>query len=251
MEKIEQIFNNTNKILEFIEKGENQSDWTVWLPVIASFITAIIAFLGILYSTRYVKNNIRMDARIEWIQKVRETVARVISLCYLVVYEINEEEVLKNFLKAKEQINLLMLYFGPDEIGNKDFLGLNEQILKKEDKNIGKNDHIVAFLEKLLLDIEKYYQRKHSSRAKMLEIELRCLNKKYDLEDTGERLIDNEGNWVNVKGRPKEYYEEKNKLEKEKSELENPNNILEDIANLREIMRLYLKIEWTVAKEGK
>lgn len=109
----------------------------------------------------------------------------------------------------------------------------------------------MAFLEKLLLDIEKYYQRKHSSRAKMLEIELRCLNKKYDLEDTGERLIDNEGNWVNVKGRPKEYYEEKNKLEKEKSELENPNNILEDIANLREIMRLYLKIEWTVAKEGK
>lgn len=251
MEKIEQIFNNTNKILEFIEKGENQSDWTVWLPVIASFITAIIAFLGILYSTRYVKNNIRMDARIEWIQKVRETVARVISLCYLVVYEINEEEVLKNFLKAKEQINLLMLYFGPDEIGNKDFLGLNEQILKKEDNNIGKNDHIVAFLGKLLLDIEKYYQRKHSSRAKRLETELRCLNKKYDLENTGERLMDNEGNWVNAKGRPKEYYEEKNKLEKEKSELENPDNILEDIANLREIMRLYLKIEWTVAKEGK
>ena len=41
------------------------------------------------------------------------------------------------------------------------------------------------------------------------------------------------------------------KLVEEKNKLQNADEFLEDIQELRENLRIYLKVEWKVAKKGK
>lgn len=249
MNKQDQILCNTEDIIQWIKTFQEQKEWTVWIPVIAAAITAILALFGIFYSTRYVKNNIRMNARIEWIQRTRETAAGAISLCYALIYESDNEKARSILLKAQERINLLILYFGPDKI--EEILEEKDVVLKKEESNEGKNNYIVKLLEEILTDLDKYYRRKYCAKVQILEMEIKSLNKSYPLEETGERLLDKDGNWIYVKNYPKEYYIEKEKLEKEIRELKNSDEIAKDIKDLREILRSYLKIEWTVVKKGK
>lgn len=250
MNRLEQILKNTENIMQWLKESQTQGGLTVWIPVIAAIITATVALGGILYSTRYVKNNIRMNARIEWIQRVRETAAEAISLCYSLVYETDKERAQSILLKAQEKINLLILYFGPDEV-KREVLEENNDILKNEVSNEGKNNYIVNFLKKVLKDSQKYYKRKYSCRVQMIIIDLRSLEKSYSMEETGERLIDEDGEFQYVKDYPKEYYEEKEKLVEEKNKLQNADEFLEDIQELRENLRIYLKVEWKVAKKGK
>lgn len=233
-----------------LQSVQNQGESTIWIPVIASIITAVFALGGILYSTRYVKNNIKMNARIEWIQKVRETAAEVISLCYSLIQEIDEKEAPIILLKAQEKINLLILYFGPDTLDKGQLKKIKNFFLTKN-ANEGKNDNIVEFLKKILTDIEKYYNQIDSDKLKMLKIEMRILKDTYPLEKTGERLLDAENNYIYVKDYPKLYYKEKEGLEAEIKNYLNPKEVKEDMEKLRETLRNYLKIEWNFAKKGK
>ena len=243
--EMEKILNNTENIIQYLNSLYDQGGWTVWIPVIAAAVTATVALLGILHS----KKNIRMNARIEWIQKVRETAAGAISLCYSLIYETDEKNAKNILLAAQEKINLLILYFGPG--ASEKVLEEKDNLLRKENSNEGKNNYIVNFLEEILIDIKKFYERKYSLRVRILTMEIRELNQLYPIEETGERLQDEEGNWIQVKDYPKRYYEEKKKLEEEKNELENSNQLENKIEELREILRNYLKIEWNVAKKGK
>lgn len=249
MNQLEQILNNTEKIMQKLY--QTQGTWTVWIPVISAVITAVLALIGIFYSTGHVKNNIRMNSRIEWIQRVRETAAGTISLCYLLVHEIEREKTQSALLKAQEKINLLILYFGPDEI-KEEILEENSDIILDENTNEGKNNYIVIFLEKVLTDIDDYYKRKYCGEVQRLKFEIDNLKNKYPLVETGEMIAnDEDGSLINIKNYPKEYFEEKNKLEEDLNKLQNSEEVLNDIKKIREILRIYLKIEWNIAKKGK
>lgn len=247
MEHIDELLHNTEIIIQKLEGIDLQGQWKTWIPIIA----AILALGGVVYSTRYVKNNIKMNARIEWIQKVRETVAAVISLCYSLAYEDDEKISQSILLRTQEKISLLILYFGPDEVVETDNKN-EDKILLNEKSNQGKNDYIVKNLENISMEIERYYTQKYSSRVRMIEFELASLKRKYSLKETEKRYIDKRtGELLAEKDYPEEYYKEEQKLLEEKRKLQNPKELLKDIEKLREIMRIYIKVEWNVTKKGK
>lgn len=247
MEYIDELLHNTETIIQKLEGIDSQRQWTTWIPI----IVAIIALWGVVYSTRYVKNNIKMNARIEWIQKVRETVAAVISLCYSLAYEGDEKKFQSILLRTQEKISLLILYFGPDKVVENENKN-EDKILLNEKSNRGKNNYIVKKLESISMKSERYYAQKYSSRVRMIEFELASLKQKYSLEETGKRYIEKRtGELLAEKDYPEEYYKEKQKLLEEKRILQNPKELLKDIEKLREIMRIYIKVEWNVTKKGK
>lgn len=184
--------------------------------------------------------NLTSNARIEWIQKVREATGELISSCYKFIRASKNEQ--KLYLdKICEKKDLYVLYFGPEKIDVGEKVADN---LFDRDTNYGKNDMLVSFIEKLVSDIHLYHYYsdciKNAERqiAECAECENSCIKIKCEKNEYGEEFNEEDCRMIkNLK------YEEistnRNKLDL----------ILNDIRNLSEIMRIYCKLEWERAKK--
>ena len=154
-------------------------------------------------------------------------------------------------LQAKEKIELLILYFGNESIENTE-----SRILDKTTDNKGKNQEIVKFLsllsKKLTVNYEMVKNEKLDTLKKLQEQRLSEMQD-YIIAWENNEVKDDEGN-MHPSYEPifKEDVDRKyDKTQKEILELVKQSRDLEnDAFILRETIRLYLKIEWTIAKTG-
>ena len=143
---MEELFSNIN-IVEII---------TV-IIAIASFVTSI------LLNKREIDADLISKARIEWIQNVRQVVSKILVIYYDILKIVdsgNNDDLYKIedlLMSAKEETELLILYFGPDSSTKKfvSHTNTNEEILTNETSNAMKNDYIVKFLMDLYERFEK------------------------------------------------------------------------------------------------
>lgn len=188
---------------------------------ISTFIPIIVACIALKGVKDTIQNNInsnlRANARIEWIQKVRNTSAELISLYYYIISykdsdSKNKDELYKALVESRLKTELLIMYFGPNT-KNKNHKDSTEIILNIE-CNEGKNDSIVVFLSDLNMDFHKFYRLKFNSAESIYS-------------QTRRRIMIEQ------------------KIKKSNVDLE------ERLIKLRNIIRIYLKVEWDKAKEGK
>jgi len=116
--------------------------------------------IRVIYSTKGVKKNKRTEARIEWIQKVRETTAETAALYFSLLHEEDTEKALEILIKAQQKIELFILYFGPDKSQNGDAKKESKNFLLKKSDNAGKNDVLVDFLKMMMDDFKRCYEVK-------------------------------------------------------------------------------------------
>lgn len=84
---------------------------------VIALAAAILSLGGLIFTTLYsIRQNTKAqnaNARIEWIQKVRNVTAELISTYYSALNEDDSGEMTKIMISAREKIELLILYFGP------------------------------------------------------------------------------------------------------------------------------------------
>ena len=199
--------------------------------------------------------NLIASARIEWIQKVRNLSAELLSLYFSMLNSKDTEKIQTAFNHSIEKTELLVLYFGheDDKAKNEDL-----DILLNKESNIGKNELIVRFAISLSQKFNKYNVFIQDGGLSELEksinkaqqemyhnVEMVKVGEYYHEE--AEEMMDMEepyyqtGDILNVK-----------RLEEKKKDRVNEiTNLQNDLIFLRNIMRTYLKIEWNKAKSAK
>lgn len=200
--------------------------------------------------TAQIDANLIWNSRIEWIQNVRQVTAQFISTCYkyLRFIEVEDEsnQCLDLLLQNRE---LLILYFGPDNIPYSNSNKSESEIFNKPDifdimTNKGKNEEIVLRIHDLveqLVNYKNYSVEYKSALQKIKECTLCELQGKIDRCDSnsyGDKITDQQ-----CQRRISEY----KKIEKNYKILRD--KVYSSISDLSKIMRIYLKIEWKNAKE--
>lgn len=237
---------------------------------IIAIAVAIIALIGIILTNRETKkintsnenfnekwNQKNIDAtlvasaRIEWVQNVRRTTAELIAQYFSIINTIDKEILTEAVLKANEKTELLILYFGPEDEKEE-----NIDIYNEKD-NSGKNRYIVDFLKELSDNTDIYYRNVMSDKLIKLEdirrrrlktLSEHVIDWEYEEVETDEgELIQNQ-----IPILEEDYSNSINRLDEEIEKLGKfTNDIQQDLVNLRDIMRTYLKLEWNIAKQGK
>lgn len=194
--------------------------------------------------------NLKSKARIEWIQKVRNTSAELIMLYNTFLNLEDRDKMLEVFLSSQEKTELLILFFGPEKQNSK-------VDIKNMESNDGKNELIVEFLSKLNKDIYLYYKELVKEKQENLKkIKEDRLSKMYQhIVDCCVEEVELEGGRKEINNEPilePEYEKEIDEIEEaiEKC-VKITNELYERIVELRNIIRIYLKIEWNKAKVGK
>lgn len=99
--------------------------------------------------------DLKARARIDWIQKVREHTAELLSIYYGILNETEPNQIFEKIQEAKMHSDILILYFGDSNHGT-------EQDYKKELSNTvsneKKNDAMVTLISDLFERINKYYR---------------------------------------------------------------------------------------------
>lgn len=286
---IEKTINLVESLDKYFDGLVNQSASTVeWSTLILAFIAALTSIISIYMNYKSVKKNresnekiakemqieenkrteatidanLTASARIEWIQNVRKATAELITACYKYIRsETNsgkkEEEKEKKELQEKldvvqEKINLLILYFGHDDDNFSEETIMADDLFNKK-TNKGKNNKLVSYINKLHSGMSKYHAN-HS----YIKIRSEDLNKCYSCSTYNSEnsnitkeyncTKDIEGTPFNEEDCKKHRYIIKEDIKRYK-EIED--NILKLLQDLSEIMRVYLKIEWSRSKEGK
>ena len=95
---------------------KNVKDYLINAPqVVASIFALVGVLLTILKTSSNNKKSIKTNARIDWIQKVRNEVSELLALYSCV----NEASISNEQLyQIEKKTNLLILYFGPDSSKN-------------------------------------------------------------------------------------------------------------------------------------
>jgi hypothetical protein len=252
---------NIHKLIEAaIKYLENHSTLSTQeafsLTEVIALAAALLSLVGLVFTTIYtVRKNTRLqnaNARVEWIQKVRNVTAELISTYYSALNEDDVTELQKTIIKAREQVELLILYFGPEKSAT------NAKIdLMNPNTNDGKNDLILDFLVNLSNDFVKYYKNSQSgiltrvgARLDRASTELQNnvigIAFQEEVEVDGKCYTNTEYNFTSDAG---QNYEQ---AQKEVDAIKAFNGDLDlKLINLRNIMRIYLKIEWNKAKQGK
>jgi len=193
--------------------------------------------------------NLTANARIEWIQNVRQATAELITNCYKFIWS-KQDEQQKNWEAAQEKKALFVLYFGHDGDSSEP----NISRLLDGEINKGKNNLLVLFIDELFLSLEKYHCN-HSfleSYRKDLQRCNSCYSYNEEIDDSPQKVyicekdqygtLFTEDDCNLYKIQKKEAISEYVKYE---------SDLLSKLRNLSDIMRIYLKIEWNIAKEGK
>lgn len=199
--------------------------------------------------------DLKAKARIEWIQKVRGTTAELNALYFRILNEKDKEKLLDIYTESQEKSGLLILYFGHEkkEKTNKS----KEEILFNPNSNDNKNDIIVNYLTNLSNNYYVFYKKVMDDTLNKLE-DIRQIRFQ-EMYSKATDFIE----YINFDPDGNEYSDKipNPSREDEKSHEEAVNNIREyaefskklenSITELRDFMRIYLKIEWNKAKEGK
>lgn len=105
------------------------------------------------------------SARIEWIQKVRNTIAELIALYFQALNTVDKVNLLETVIKAQEKTELLILFFGHEEKETTD----KDVDLYCTVNNDNKNSFIVNFLCPLAKKLHRCYENVKSDRLKNLK----------------------------------------------------------------------------------
>lgn len=255
MEKISEL---VEALIQFLNKQTSipQQHCLLTTTEIISIVIAILSFLGMIGTTIFtIWQNFKLrntSARIEWIQKVRDTTAEIISTYSSALNEDDIDKVQKAIIEVREKVERLILFFGHESIAN----NKTDDILDKETNN-GKNDLIVRFLIELSNDFVTYYKNVSSKVLLQAERRLDSVSRRLQDNITGiesyEEIKIEEKSHTNIEYKynpedEKEYEEAQTKVAEMRRFNEELNKKLE---KLRDIMRIYLKIEWNKAKKGK
>lgn len=202
--------------------------------------------------------DLKSKARIEWIQNVRNVTAELISIYYKLLNEADKTKLFDIYSSARAKSELLILYFGPENKNNQK--NDEKEILLDTESNDGKNNSIVEYLESLSDDFYAHYKSTSNKSLKDLEEAKRKASYdvyKYPLKD-GDFLYtryDDDGNDYDVRDEPTwdpNLKEELKSTEKEITEyIIRVNKLSNGLVLLRNIIRIYLKIEWRKAKLGE
>ncbi|KXH86780.1 hypothetical protein [Sporosarcina sp. HYO08] len=235
-----------------INQNETNQKSNIFTTENIAIFAALLSFGGLLYTVRKNSKLQNANARVEWIQNVRNVTAEIISSYSSALNEDDPEEVQKIIVEVREKIERLILFFGHETKKEKDIDVLDIK------SNKGKNSLIVDFLTKLSDDFLKYNKNVKSRILSQAEARLDSLNS--ELQDNNivgieyQEVIEIDGR--NHMSTEYKYNEEvKSQYDKEASKVKEIKKFNEELANdlvkLRNIIRIYLKIEWNKAKKGK
>lgn len=277
-------FKGTFEFVSGTSQGLSKSDWVV-------IVCAIISLIGVLTSCFFTnrrakkinednnefqksfnqvnnqlmeklnqKNidaNLKAKARIEWIQNVRNTSAELISLYYQLLNSTDKDKLFETFIASQAKAELLILFFGP-EVKKQTQEELSNVSITKLENNEGKNDLIVDFLSKLTSDFYAYYSKASENEKGILEqIRKERMSRMYENPIdyiVYEPTFDEDGNEIsNIEPIPDPKLEASVKEIDEKIQQHTlfTKNLNDRLIRLRNIMRIYLKIEWNKAKKGE
>lgn len=245
---------------------------------IIAIVVSIVSLIGVLVSTYWTnkttkkinksnneiqekwnqKNidaNLIASARIEWIQKVRNLSAELLSLYFLMFNSKEADKIQAAFNHSIEKTELLILYFGHEDnkVKNEDM----NILLNKED-NKGKNELIVSFVISLSQKFNKY--NTFIQKGGFTDLEKTIIKAQQEMyqnvemvkvgeyyHEEAETMMDMEELRYQVND-----VDRVNRLETKKSDkLDEIRHLQDDLIFLRNTIRTYLKIEWNKAKTAK
>jgi hypothetical protein len=191
--------------------------------------------------------NLTANARIRWIQDVRQATVELITACYKYI-ESKSSEQQKAWEVVEEKKTLYTLYFGPDDDGSQEILA-NDLLDKKTNK--GKNDQLVLFVDNLYSNLKKYHKN-HSDIKTYEDKDFECASCESYNEECGEKVYSCVRSDYQVLFDDDDCKKRQTDIDialKKYKAFEQ--DILTSLQKLSEIMRIYGKIEWNRAKEGK
>lgn len=240
-------------------------------------VTAITAVLAIIYSwqsnNKNIKANLVSKARIEWIQNVRNETSELIALYYSLFSVADFNATQEIIIKAKEKSERLILYFGPvsgeiKDSGEISISGDNKilitdnvkNILKNETDNHNKNDFVIKYISTMTEYFFEYHNnitnntilslqgQKEQAASRLFDFP----DQEYDEitiwhDDAQEEVTYKEPKYINIEAKKQEEAIEKAII----NILQPTNEFKDNLSFLRDIMRIYLKIEWSKAKNGE
>lgn len=245
-------------VWDFIMSLEAKEKVVVLSTVIAAIVNIVIAIKNGFEQSKWNKKKIDADlkakARIDWIQKVREHTAELLSSYYAILNETDKEKQFEQIQIAKRNSEILSLFFG--DSGEKT-VSFDSKILENTKSNKDKNSMIVQSIESIFDKFNKYYKHELNGTRLKLQEALRRAN---------QEMINNPDRWE-----PCGIYETPDGEQIEQKEpIFNPElkaqvddlkvqlcnyeksvqGLTQDLNQLRNYIRLYLKIEWDIAKKG-
>lgn len=201
------------------------------------------------WNQKKIDADLKANARIEWIQKVRNSTAEFITACYCILRlggEYNQKKMNEVFPDIQKTGLLLILFFGPDKSGE------NEEITDK--------------INDILLSIEKITLEGYKENIeKQIDDSKRQIDEKYDDLINNHGISEDELNSHFVFEKAKSS-EKKELIDSYKKLLSSYNNstiklqneyfefittLNDDLHDLSGIIREYLKKEWDRAKDNK
>ena len=258
-----------NVFLKMFFDNQNSFQW--------GSVTAIAAVLAIIYSwqsnNKNIKANLVSKARIEWIQNVRNETSELIALYYSLFSIADFNSTQEIMIRAKEKSERLILYFGPvrGEFRNSSGISISSDnkiivtenvtnILKNELTNTNKNEFIIKYISLLTDYFFEYHNNILNDKVLSLQGQKRHVaSQLFDFpeqeyrevgfwsEEAGEEILYQEPKYINVEAKKQE-----EAIEKQITKILQPTNEFKDnLSFLRDVMRIYLKVEWSKAKNGK
>ena len=240
-------------------------------------VTAITAVLAIIYSwqsnNKNIKANLVSKARIEWIQNVRNETSELIALYYSLFSVADFNATQEIIIKAKEKSERLILYFGPvsGEIKDSGEISISsdnkilitdnvKNILKNETDNHNKNDFVIKYISTMTEYFFEYHNnimnntilslqgQKEQAASRLFDFP----EQEYDEvtvwnDEAQEEVTYKEPKYINTEAKKQEEAIEKAII----NILQPTNEFKDNLSFLRDIMRIYLKIEWSKAKNGE
>lgn len=243
---------------------------------VIAIIVAVISLIGVVISTlmtnrttkkinkensrlqekwnqKNIDANLIAQARIEWIQNVRKTTSELLVHYFSMINLRNLENIDQELLDSQEKNELLILYFGNDSIKR----NYPRERLLFEENNEGKNNLIVELLEELAREFSDFSRDVKNKRYEQLEKAIEIARKRmYDNEQLVEIGVEyTEGGDEIPVLEPQVDMADIDALKKAKKALQDEEKKIESMQKklilLRDAIRIYLKIEWGIAKQGK
>lgn len=209
------------------------------------------------WNKKTIEANLIAQARIEWIQNVRKTTSKLLVHYFSMLDTSNLDQLDQELLASQEQNELLILYFGNEKDSECSGISRREILLNRE-SNQGKNDMLVMSLIDLAKNFGEYVncikidktnklkQAVNDARRQMYDnMEMIVVGQEY-IEEINEYLPIQEDRYR--KEDIIALHKAEDELKKEKQRVEKLQN---DLILIRDAIRIYLKIEWEIAKKGR
>ena len=225
-----------NAITQYINTQTASSGRSIFpITEVVAIGAAVLSLVGLVYTVKKSAKLQNANARIEWIQKVRQATAEFVTACHEVLLARVNNSGGDELSKLREKTQLLILYFGP-EAQNKKTVDL-----LCEASNDGKNREIVNSINEIknyLVNDKRTVLQILNKRKRQVEKDLYENNISPDEEEYDE------------------YYPSLNEvLEEDLKNIERAEvkyaEVFQKIDTLGDAMRIYLKLEWNKAKKGK